>query len=213
MHSMSNLCCRFSHDEVVHLKGSLINKMPGDYWQKFANWRLLMTLQMTHPGKKLLFMGQEFAQFAEWNFRKELDWHLFSYPAHQMANRYFKDLTKVYKHHPAFYQHDHDPKTFQWLVVDDRDQSVFAYMRQSDHQKMVVILNMTPNVHRMYDLGVPYPGIYEEVLNSDKDIYQGSNQYNGLPIQTLPGHKNGFDQFIPIVLGPLAAIVFIHKEQ
>ena len=197
----------FSHDEVVHLKGSLIQKMPGDYWQKFANWRLLMTLWMTHPGKKLLFMGQEFAQFSEWNFRKEIDWNLYSYPAHQMANRYFKDLAKVYKHHKALYHDDHDPKTFKWLVVDDRDQSVFAYLRQTDDQIIVVILNMTPNVHHGYEIGVPDAGVYEEILNSDKDIYQGSNLYNGLPIKTLEGERNGFLNYLSVTVGPLSGII------
>ncbi|MFU8792856.1 MAG: 1,4-alpha-glucan branching protein GlgB [Acholeplasmataceae bacterium] len=201
----------FSHDEVVHLKGSLINKMPGDYWQKFANWRLLMTLWMTHPGKKLLFMGQEFAQFSEWNFKKEIDWHLYSYPAHQMANRYFKDLAKVYKHHPALYLYDHDPKTFTWLVVDDQDQSVFAYLRSSDEEHLVVVLNMTPNVHHNYEIGVPFEGVYEEILNSDKDLYQGSDLYNGLPIQSVKASRNGQPYHIPVTIGPLTGIILKYK--
>jgi 1,4-alpha-glucan branching enzyme len=203
----------FSHDEVVHMKGSLVNKMPGDYFQKMANWRLLLTLWMTHPGKKLLFMGQEFASFSEWAFQKELDWNLFDFPAHQQANRFFRDLASVYRYHSALWQYDHHPKGFEWSIVDDRDQSVFAYIRRSDHETLVIVLNMTPNVHEFYEIGVPYPGLYEEILNSDQAIYFGSDQYNGLPLQTIVGQKNQFDQFIKPKLGPLSGMIFIHKNQ
>jgi 1,4-alpha-glucan branching enzyme len=198
----------FSHDEVVHMKGSLANKMPGDYFQKLANWRLLMTLFMTHPGKKLLFMGSEFASFSEWNFKGELDWHLYSYPAHDAANRYFRDLSAVYRHHSALYEKDHDPSGFTWLVVDDKSQSVFAYARQSESETLVVVLNMTPNVHGTYEIGVPFEGVYEEILNSDKDIYHGSGIYNGLPLETEKGLRNGFDHHIRPTLGPLSGMVF-----
>lgn len=197
----------FSHDEVVHMKGSLINKMPGDYFQKFANWKLLLALWMTHPGKKLLFMGQEFASFSEWDFKKELDWNLYDYPAHQQANRFFKDLAQVYLYHPALYQDDHHPKTFEWSVVDDQNQSVFAYLRKSDDELLVIVLNMTPNVHQTYDIGVPHAGNYEEILNSDKKAYFGSDQYNGLPVSSIPEKKNHFDQHIKVKLGPLTAII------
>lgn len=202
----------FSHDEVVHMKGSLVNKMPGDYFQKLANWRLLLSLWMTHPGKKLLFMGQEFAQFSEWAFQKELDWHLFDFEAHQKANRYFKDLAQVYLHHPALYQYDHDPKGFEWSIVDDKNQSVFAYLRKSDHETLVIILNMTPNVHETYEIGVPEMGLYEEILNSDKAIYFGSDQYNGLPIKAVKGKKNQFNYIIKPKLGPLSALIFRRKK-
>lgn len=203
----------FSHDEVVHMKGSLVNKMPGDYFQKMANWRLLMTLWMTHPGKKLLMMGQEFASFSEWNFKGELDWHLFGYEAHDKANRYFRDLASVYRHHDALYQYDHHPKGFEWSIVDDRDQSVFSFIRRSDHETLVVILNMTPNVHEFYEIGVPKSGYYEEILNSDKDIYFGSNQYNGVALKTVKGQKNQFNYYIKPKLGPLAGIILRYKRQ
>jgi 1,4-alpha-glucan branching enzyme len=202
----------FSHDEVVHMKGSLVNKMPGDYFQKMANWRLLLTLWMTHPGKKLLFMGQEFASFSEWAFQKELDWNLFSFPAHQQANRFFKDLAQVYLHHPALYQYDHHPKGFEWSIVNDSAQSVFAYIRRSDKETMVIILNMTPNVHESYEIGVPKAGRYEEILNSDKDIYFGSNQYNGTQLKTIKGKKDQFEYFIKPKLGPLSGMILIHKK-
>lgn len=202
----------FSHDEVVHMKGSLINKMPGDYFQKMAQWRLLLALWMTHPGKKLLFMGQEFASFSEWNFNKELDWNLFDYESHQKANRFFKDLTKIYRHHKALYQYDHDPKGFKWSVVDDKEQSVFAFLRFSDDETLLIVLNMTPNVHEFYEIGVPKPGIYEEILSSDKEIYYGSNQYNGLPLNSIKGKKGPFDHYIKPKLGPLSASIFIYKN-
>ncbi len=189
------------------MKGSLVNKMPGDYFQKMANWRLLLSLWMTHPGKKLLFMGQEFASFSEWAFQKELDWNLFDFPAHQQANRFFKDLAQVYRHHSALWQYDHHPKGFEWSVVDDRDQSVFAYIRRSDVETLVIILNMTPNVHEFYEVGVPEPGIYTEIINSDKSIYFGSDQYNGLPLQAIQGKRNQFDYYIKPKLGPLSGMI------
>jgi 1,4-alpha-glucan branching enzyme len=202
----------FSHDEVVHMKGSLVNKMPGDYFQKMANWRLLLTLWITHPGKKLLFMGQEFASFSEWAFQKQLDWNLFDFPAHQQANRFFKDLAQVYRHHSALFQYDHHPKGFEWSIVDDREQSVFAYIRRSDTETLVIVLNMTPNVHEFYEIGVPKAGRYEEILNSDKNIYFGSDQYNGTQMKTIKGKKNQFEYFIKPKLGPLSGMIFIHKK-
>src|SRR3989339_68111 len=202
----------FSHDEVVHMKGSLVNKMPGDYFQKMANWRLLLTLWMTHPGKKLLFMGQEFAQFSEWAFQGEIDWNLFDFPAHQKANRYFRDLAQVYRHHPALYQYDHDPKGFEWSIVDDQDQSVFAFIRRGEKETLLIVLNMTPNVHQTYDIGVPHRGTWVEILNSDKDIYFGSNQFNGVELKTIKGDKNQFKYFIKPKLGPLSGMIFQYKR-
>jgi len=201
----------FSHDEVVHMKGSLINKMPGDYFQKFANWRLLLGLITTHPGKKLLFMGGEFAQFSEWAYDRSLDWHLFEYESHAKGNRFVKDLIAVYKHHEAFYQKDLYPETFEWLVVDDRDQSVFAFMRHSDQQHVVVVLNMTPNVHHGYQIGVPLKGTYHEVLNSDKDIYFGSNIYNGLPLTSYHEPRHDKPYHISVTLGPLSMAIFLYQ--
>jgi 1,4-alpha-glucan branching enzyme len=202
----------FSHDEVVHMKGSLSNKMPGDMWQKLANWRLLLTLWISHPGKKLLFMGQEFAGFSEWAVHKELDWHLLSQEPFQKQHRFFKDLAQVYRHHSALYQYDHDPKGFKWSVVDDRAQSVFSYIRFSDDEILVIVLNMTPNVHQTYDIGVPRAGRYQEILNSDKDIYDGSNQFNGTQLYTTKGDRNGFKYYIKPKLGPLAGMILQFKK-
>jgi 1,4-alpha-glucan branching enzyme len=202
----------FSHDEVVHMKGSLVNKMPGDYWQKLANWRLLLTLWMTHPGKKLLFMGQEFASFSEWAFRKELDWHLLDIDAHKEQNRFFKDLALVYRHHDALFKYDHHPKGFKWIVADDKNQSVFSFARFSDDEILIVVLNMTPNVHHTYDIGVPRAGRYQEILNSDKSIYHGSNQFNGTQLYTKKGERNGFKYYIQPKIGPFAGVILNFKK-
>ncbi len=206
----------FSHDEVVHGKGSLINKMPGDYWQKFANYRLLIGFWGTHPGKKLLFMGGEFAQFSEWAFARELDWNLYDYPAHETANIFFKDVVKMYKNEPALYQTDHNPAGFQWIDSNNRDQSIFSYIRYSadnfdDH--LVIVMNATPNVYHGYEIGVPGEGIYEEILNSDKIIYGGSGQYNGAEIFTFPEGRHNQPHHIKILIPPLGIAVFKMKKQ
>jgi 1,4-alpha-glucan branching enzyme len=171
-----------------------------------------MTFWMTHPGKKLLFMGQEFASFSEWDANKELDWNLFDYPAHRHASRFFKDLARVYHAHDALYARDHHPSTFEWLVVDDRFQSVFAYLRKSSNENLLVVLNMTPNVHETYQLGVP-KGTYQEILNSDKEIYHGSDQYNGLDLSSVRGSRNGQPEHIEVKLGPFAAMVFRQQKK
>lgn len=181
-----------SHDEVVHMKGSILNKMPGDYWQKFANYRLLMGYLITHPGKKLLFMGDELAPFSEWAFNKELDWNLLEFPSHDSASRYMKDLTKLYTKEKALFELDHLKEGFSFIEADNRDQSIYIYARFSRNldEHLIVVLNCTPNTYKNYRIGVigPYP--YREILNSDTDIYGGSNQINlgkqkltGIPFQ------------------------------
>jgi len=202
----------FSHDEVVHLKGSMLTKMPGSYEQKFANYRALLTFYMTHPGKKLLFMGQEFAQVAEWDFKRELDWNLLQYPIHDAFNRYFRDLAQVYRHHSALYQKDHDPSGFKWLIVDHKDTSVFAYARYSDDEILVIIHNLTPNYYKAYDVGVPLAGTYEEILNSNKDIYNGTNLYNGLPLKTKAEVRNNQPYFIQVELAGLTSMILKYKK-
>lgn len=202
----------YSHDEVVHMKGSLWNKMSGSYEQKFANLRVLMTFYMTHPGKKLLFMGQEFAQISEWDFKKELDWNLLTFPIHDSFNRYFRDLAQVYRHHTALYQKDHDPSGFKWVMVDNMNQSIYAYLRFSDDETLLIIHNMTPNFYQTYQLGVPFEGFYEEILNSDKDIYSGHNQYNGLSLKSTKGQVHGFDNFITLKVAGLTSMIFKYKK-
>ena len=171
-----------SHDEVVHLKASLLNKMPGDYWQKFANYRSLMALMMVHPGKKLLFMGGEFAHYTEWNFKKELDWNLYKFPAHDSANRFVRDMIATYRREPALFSSDHKKEGFEWIESNNAEQSVFVFARYSEEfdEHLVVIFNATPVVYHDYAIGVPGKRGYVEIINSDYDIYGGSGQYNGI---------------------------------
>ena len=200
-----------SHDEVVHGKGSLIDKMPGDYWQKFANFRSLIGLMYTHPGKKLLFMGGEFAQFHEWREKSELDWFLLQYPKHKEAQRFVADMSKVYLYHKALYYGDDDPNSFRWIEVDNRDQSVFVYERKCDSENLIIVLNLTPNAYTSYRIGVPYDGTYTEILNSDKDVYGGSNLYNGLPLKSIKEAKHNCEYSIDMVVAPLS-ISILKKE-
>ena len=199
-----------SHDEVVHGKHSLINKMPGDYWQKFANFRVLIGLQYTHPGKKLLFMGGEFAQMHEWKDKDELEWFLLQYPLHERANRFVRDMIQVYDYHKPLYELDHQQEGFSWIDSANRDQSVFSYIRyaQDPDDFCVVVINMTPNAHESFQIGVPRAGIYEEILNSDKDVYGGSNVYNGEPLEAKrePYHNREFS--ITMKLAPLSISIF-----
>lgn len=204
----------FSHDEVVHMKGSLVNKMPGDYYLKMANWRLILAYYMTFPGKKLFFMGTEFATFDEWDYSREIAWNVLNdYPAHQQAHRYFRDLAHVYVNHSGLYELDHSPLGFQYLIADHHDSSLFAYMRRSKDEILIVILNMTPNFYDKYEIGVPFAGYYEEIFNSDKAIYNGSDQYNGLPIKTIKGERNNEKQYLNVKVGSLAAIILRYKKE
>jgi len=204
-----------SHDEVVHGKKSLVDKMPGDYWQKFANYRLLMGLQFTHPGKKLLFMGGEFAQIHEWKDKSELDWHLLEYPMHSAANRFVRDLIKVYNHHACLYELDHEPDGFRWIDQSNYDQSIFSFLRFARDKSdfCVVIINMTPNPYSDYKIGVPEKGKYEEILNSDKEIYGGSNIYNGAILETSDIFSHGFQQSISINISPLAISIIKYQNR
>ena len=203
-----------SHDEVVHGKKSLVEKMPGDYWQKFANYRLLMGLQFTHPGKKLLFMGGEFAQMHEWKDKQELDWHLLEYPMHSAANRFVRDLIQVYNHHSSLYELDHNPEGFRWIDQSNYDQSIYSFIRFGKNNKnfCVVVINMTPNAYTNFHIGVPEPGVYQEILNSDKEIYGGSNIYNGADIKTSDSFNHGYRQSIAINISPLAISIIEYKQ-
>lgn len=200
----------FSHDEVVHMKGALINKMPGDYWQKFANFRLLIAYMITHPGKKLLFMGDELAQFSEWAFQRELDWNLMQYPAHDSANRFVREITKFYLEEKALYELDFNPKGFKYIDANNADQSIYIYVRYandfSDH--LVIVMNATPTTYRDYRIGVPGDSDYVEVLNSDKDIYGGSNQINYGMIKIIDEEFQGMEKSISITVAPLAIMIF-----
>ena len=175
-----------SHDEVVHGKGSMIGKAPGDDWQRFANLRAYYGFMWTHPGKKLLFMGGEFAQWREWNHDDELDWALLDQPAHRGVHSLVRDLNRLYRDLPALHAMDHRPEGFQWIVGDDHQNSVFAYLRRAGPDSKDVVLavvNMTPVPRHGYRLGVPFAGVWEECLNTDAEIYGGSNLGNGGRVQ------------------------------
>jgi 1,4-alpha-glucan branching enzyme len=135
-----------------------------------------------------------------------------TYPAHDSAKRYFKDLAWIYRYHDALYQLDHHPEGFEWIVVDDYEQSVFSYMRKSKDETLVIVLNMTPNAHEFYEIGVPYKGEYEELINSDRDIYAGSNQYNPVTLRTIKGERQQFEYYIKPKLGPLTGMIFKYKK-
>ena len=211
-----NFILPLSHDEVVHGKKSLVDKMPGDYWQKFANYRVLLGLQFTHPGKKLLFMGGEFAQMHEWKDKSELDWNLLEYPMHSASNRFVKDLIHVYNYHSCLYELDHNPEGFRWIDQANYDQSIFSFIRFGKDKSnfCVVVLNMTPTPYSDFAIGVPEKGEYEEILNSDKEIYGGSNIYNGVTLKTVDAFNHGFKQSILINVSPLSIsiIKFIKGE-
>ncbi len=175
-----NFVNALSHDEVVHEKGSLLSKMPGDDWQKFANLRLLYAYMYAHPGKKLLFMGCEFAQWDEWDHEKSLDWHLLEHAPHQGVQQLVKDLNALYKTNPALYQYDFSSEGFQWIDGDNSDQGVICFVRKGKDAKksIVVVCNLTPETYHDYRIGVPHAGQWKELLNSDAKEYGGSGQGN-----------------------------------
>lgn len=197
-----------SHDEVVHGKGSLLAKMPGDDWQRFANLRLLLTYQFTHPGKKLLFMGSELASWNEWDHDRELDWYLLEVPAHAGIKQLVTDLNGTYRHHPALHRYDADWRGFQWIDCHDHEQSVLSFLRRCDGETIVVVLNFTPVVHHNYRIGVPHAGFYREVFNSDAACYGGSNVGNRGGVEADPLPWMAWENSLNLTLPPLAGLVF-----
>jgi 1,4-alpha-glucan branching enzyme len=198
-----------SHDEVVHGKGSLLNKMPGDEWLKFANLRAYLGFMWTHPGKKLLFMGQEIGQWREWNHDATVDWHLLDNPRHRGAQRLVRDLNRLYVAEAALHSTDADPAGFEWVVGDDRTNSVFAFLRRprAGGRPLLAVANMTPVPRHHYRIGVPQGGYWRELLNSDAGIYGGSNMGNagGCEAEAEPSHGHGHS--LSLTLPPLATIV------
>ena len=203
-----NFVLPFSHDEVVHGKNSLLHKMPGDMWQQFANLRLLLAYQYAHPGKKLLFMGQEFAQRQEWSEARSLDWHLLQYDSHRGIQRLVQDLNKTLCSEAALHQVDFDWQGFEWLDANDSDNSVFSFVRtgRNPDDLVLVVLNATPVVRYGYRIGVPRPGHFDEILNTDAGIYGGSNVGNLGGMNTSEHAWMGRSSSLALTLPPLGAV-------
>jgi 1,4-alpha-glucan branching enzyme len=204
-----NFILPLSHDEVVHGKGSLIGKMPGDDWQKFANLRAYYGFMFSHPGKKLLFMGGEFAQGREWNHDASLDWHLLDDPMHKGVQSLMRDLNHLYQELPALHQKDSEPDGFEWLELHDSQQSVLAYLRRGrDGERPVVVLcNFTPMPRYDYRIGVPLPGYYRERVNTDAATYGGSNLGNGGGVWAEDSSSHGRPHSLRLTLPPLGTVI------
>jgi 1,4-alpha-glucan branching enzyme len=204
-----NFMLPFSHDEVVHGKGSMLDKMPGDAWQKRASLRTLYGFMLGHPGKKLHFMGGEFGQWREWNHDDSLDWHLLDDPAHASLRRYVQALNGLLQAEPALYQRDFDGRGFRWIDCNDNENSVVSLMRtaRDPHDSVVMIFNFTPVPRLGYRIGVPRAGFYAELLNSDSEVYGGTNVGNGGGVASEPIEAHGFAQSIRLTLPPLACLL------
>ncbi|MDR4509607.1 MAG: 1,4-alpha-glucan branching protein GlgB [Candidatus Brocadiaceae bacterium] len=208
-----NFVLPLSHDEVVHGKGSLLGKMPGDEWQKFANLRLLFGYMYGHPGKKLIFMGGEFGQSKEWNHEESLEWHLLQYPVHQGLQEWIKDLNSFYRSEPAMHEIDFEYTGFEWIDFHDLDRNIICFLRKGkiEENQVLVVCNFTPVPRHNYRIGVPYGGFWKEALNSDAKPYNGSGHGNfgGVEASPLPSHGKYYS--ITLTLPPLG-IVFFKRE-
>jgi 1,4-alpha-glucan branching enzyme len=210
-HYGENFVLPLSHDEVVHLKGSLLGKMPGDEWQRLANLRLLLGYQWTFPGKQLLFMGGELGQADEWSEDRQIDWSLAKGDSPgRGVQSWVSDLNKLYRSEPALWEADFDEVGFQWVNCNDRDASVLSFLRrdQSGAATLLVVINFTPVLRSDYRVGVPEPGRWEELLNSDAAAYGGSNLGNDGGRESESQAADGFGQSLLIELPPLALVIF-----
>ncbi len=204
-----NFVLALSHDEVVHLKGSMLAKMPGDSWQKFANLRALYTYMYGHPGKKTLFMGMEFGQGREWNYAQSLDWHQLELEPHRQLQRFFCDLNRLYRQESAFYEEDCSPSGFQWVDCHDVQNSIFTFVRRNKAGDGVLLFvcNFTPTYYAHYRAGVPESGFWAEILNSDAALYGGSNQGNAGGLHSEEWALHGQPYSLPLRVPPLACLV------
>jgi 1,4-alpha-glucan branching enzyme len=204
-----NFMLPFSHDEVVHGKGSMAGKMPGDMWQRFANLRALYGYMFGHPGKKLNFMGGEFGQTREWNHDHSLDWHLLEYPDHKGMQQLVRDLNRLYRSEPSLHELDVRHEGFSWIDCNDYESSVVSFVRRSTDPAdfTLFILNFTPVVRQPYRLGVPEAGHYRELINTDAAVYGGSNVGNQGGVDTEDVQTHGYEHSVSLVLPPLACLV------
>jgi 1,4-alpha-glucan branching enzyme len=204
-----NFILPLSHDEVVHGKGSMIGKMAGDDWQKAANLRTLYAFMFVHPGKKLLFMGSELAAWKEWDDADGLPWAWADDAPHVGVRALVRDLNRVYREQPALYQVDFQPTGFSWIDCDDAAHSVLSLIRRAEHaaDEVLAVFNFTPVVREGYRMGVPTPGRYRELINTDAEIYGGSNVGNALGLETEPVAAQGMAQSIVVTLPPLSGLI------
>jgi 1,4-alpha-glucan branching enzyme len=202
-----------SHDEVVHGKRSLLAKLPGDAWQKFATLRLLFAYQYTRPGKPLLFMGSELAPEGEWHHERSLDWHLAEDPARRGLARFLAELARVYRATPALWRRDPDPDGFEWIDWSDHENAVVAYLRRDGERHALVVLNWTPVPRERYRLGVPGEGAYELLLSSDEARFGGSGAFGQRSMASEPSPWHGRTRSILIGLPPLAALVLAPADR
>ncbi|MGA2141146.1 MAG: alpha amylase C-terminal domain-containing protein, partial [Brevinematales bacterium] len=203
-----NFILVLSHDEVVHGKSSMLSKMPGDVWQKFANLRLLYTYMMAHPGKKLLFMGQEFGQWNEWREDKSIDWHLTEFEPHRKLQNMVSHLNSLYRSEPALYEIDFEQAGFEWIDFYDSDNSVISFIRKAKNGSFVVVaLNFTPVVRCNYKIGTISKGFYREIFNSDSSKFGGSDNGNGIGVNSLDQPWNGKPFCLDLTIPPLGGIL------
>jgi len=205
-----NFVLPLSHDEVVHGKGSLLGKMPGDDWRKFANLRLLLGYMYAQSGKKLLFMGGEFGQGREWNHDASLDWHLLEHASHAGVQRWVEDLNHLYRSEPALYERDCDSAGFAWIDCNDAEQSILSFLRKGHAAKNIIMIacNFTPVPRHNYQIGVPHGGFWRELLNSDAEEYGGSHQGNMGGVEATPVSVHGHYHSLTITLPPLGIVFF-----
>jgi len=202
-----NFILPLSHDEVVHLKKSLVEKMPGDHWQKMANLRLLLAYQILNPGKKLMFMGGEFAQYQEWSESKALDWYLCDVPANRGVQLLSRDLNHLYQSEPALFEKEFVSEGFEWIDCHDHEQSILSFVRQSGDEKLICVFNFTPVPRQHYRIGVPQAGAYQETINSDSEVYGGGNLGNGGGVNSEEIAWMNRPFSVEMTLPPLAVVV------
>ncbi len=205
-----NFMLPLSHDEVVHGKGPIIDRMPGDEWQRFANMRLLYGYMMTHPGSKLNFMGGEFGQTTEWSIERGIDWSLTQYKPHSTLQNYVAELNRIYRHTTALYEQAYEARGFEWIDLGDHQNSVLSYLRRGkDEQDVVAVIhNFTPAVRHKYRIGVPFEGSYEPVINSDDEAFGGTGNYTQETKKSVPSEWNGRADHIELTLPPLTTLVY-----
>jgi 1,4-alpha-glucan branching enzyme len=213
MHT-ENFILPFSHDEIVHGKGPMLDKMPGDRWQKFATLRALYGFMYGHPGKKLLFMGDEFAQDREWNHDRSLDWHQLDDSAHAGMKAYVQALNGQYLAEPALHERDFDPSGFRWIDCNDNENSVVSMVRYAKDPRdfVVMIFNFTPIPRAEYRIGVPEAGFYAELINSDSALFGGSNLGNGGGVWSEPAAAHGFEQSLRLTIPPLGCLLLKKRQ-